>query len=123
MSEAYCRPITDVTHRAYEIGLAGIAIEKIEAAIIRAIKTRKFMPCAAELRELCGEAPADSSARAFIEDCRRAEIECQRRRVENPMAPMIPHAEPKRITHQYQQRTSATLLEELEKCTGYRQDK
>ena len=114
MSEAYCRPITDITHRAYEIGLAGIAVERIESAVVEAIRTRKFMPVAAELRELCGEAKADSPEQRFIEDCKRAEIDCERRRRENPMIPITgPREQPKRLLCSSPTKTQQQLLEEI----------
>lgn len=54
LAEAYRREITDVTIRAYEMGLQGVAIVDIERAAQRAVETCKFMPVPAELRELAG---------------------------------------------------------------------
>ena len=57
-----------------------------------------------------------SPAARFIEDCHRAEVECARRRIENPMVPITGpkrEQEPLRITHDYSGRTQQQILEEL----------
>lgn len=54
LAEAYRREITDVTIKAYEMGLRGVPIADIERATQRAVETCKFMPSPAELRELAG---------------------------------------------------------------------
>ncbi len=121
MCETFCRPASKATFYGYEIGLADLPIERIEAAVVEAIRTKKFMPTAAELRELCGEAPADSSAAKFIEDCRKAEIECARRRQENPAIPQVSNVQwkPKQITHEAP-KSPEQLLRELEACTEFK---
>ncbi len=55
LAEAYRREITDVTIKAYEMGLQGVPIADIERATQRAVETCKFMPVPSELRELAGE--------------------------------------------------------------------
>jgi hypothetical protein len=54
LAEAYRREITDVTIKAYEMGLQGVPIADIERAAQRAVETCKFMPVPSELRELAG---------------------------------------------------------------------
>jgi hypothetical protein len=55
LAEAFSRSVTQATFRAYELGLDGIPLERIEAAVRFALQTCKFMPSPAELRELAGE--------------------------------------------------------------------
>ena len=54
LGAAFNRPITPAVLTAYEMGLEGLAIEEIEGAAKRALRTCKFMPTPAELRELAG---------------------------------------------------------------------
>ena len=66
LGETYGRQITEVTIRAYEIGMAGIPIQAIESAVNRAVTEKKFMPVPAELRELAGEMrPEDRAVKAW----------------------------------------------------------
>ena len=53
MAEAFCRPVTEITLYAYEYALSDVPIAIVEAAIIEAIRTRRYMPNVAEVRELC----------------------------------------------------------------------
>lgn len=55
LAEAYGRTVTKVTFLAYIAGLDGLTVEQIEQGVNRALKTCKFMPAPAELRELAGE--------------------------------------------------------------------
>ena len=43
-----------VTFKAYEVGLADLPAEAVEAAAMRALRSCKFVPSVAELREMCG---------------------------------------------------------------------
>lgn len=66
LGETYGRPVTEVTIRAYEIGMAGLPIIAIERAVNRAVTESKFMPVPAELRELSGELmPSDRAIKAW----------------------------------------------------------
>lgn len=62
LGEAFGRPVTTVTIRAYEIGLRGLSIADIERAVNIAIAERKFMPVPSELRELAGEMRVEDRA-------------------------------------------------------------
>lgn len=55
LAEAFSRQCTQATFRAYELGLDGLPLERIETAVRIALQTCKFMPSPAELRELAGE--------------------------------------------------------------------
>ncbi len=55
LGETFGRIVTKVTIRAYEIGLEGLPIESVDAAVHRAIAECKFMPVPADLRALAGE--------------------------------------------------------------------
>lgn len=67
LAEAYGRLATEVTFRAYIAGLEGLTVEQIETGVNRALKTCKFMPTPAELRELSGELRAnDRAVKAWI---------------------------------------------------------
>lgn len=60
------KDITPTTIRAYAIGLAGLSAEQLQAATYAAMRTCKFFPAPAELRELAGEArPEDAAERAW----------------------------------------------------------
>lgn len=50
------READEATYEAYRIGLDDLPIEDIAQAVAKAIRTCKFMPPAAELRELAGAA-------------------------------------------------------------------
>lgn len=67
LAEAFGRLATEVTFRAYIAGLEGLTVEQIETGVNRALKTCKFMPTPAELRELSGELRAnDRAVKAWI---------------------------------------------------------
>jgi len=72
LGAAFNRPITPAVLTAYEMGLDGLAIEEIEAAAKRALKTCKFMPTPAELRELAGDAKPEDAALIAWEIATRA---------------------------------------------------
>ena len=57
LAEAFGRKASVAMVRAYRIGLVGLTIEAIEQAAANALRTSKFMPSPAELRELTGELP------------------------------------------------------------------
>lgn len=62
------KDITPTTIRAYAIGLAGLSVEQMQAATHAAMRTCKFFPAPAELRELAGEAkPEDAAERAWAQ--------------------------------------------------------
>ena len=54
LCEAYRQTATEVTIRAYEMGLDGLTAEHIEEAVRLALQRLKFMPTPAELRDLVG---------------------------------------------------------------------
>jgi hypothetical protein len=55
LAEAFGRTATEATIAAYTIGLGGLTPKQIENATGKALRTCKFMPTPAELRELAGE--------------------------------------------------------------------
>jgi hypothetical protein len=67
LAEAFGRQATDVTFRAYIAGLEGLSVEQIEIGVNRALRTCKFMPTPAELREMSGELKGgDRAVKAWI---------------------------------------------------------
>jgi hypothetical protein len=69
LCEAFGRTASEVTIGAYEIGLAGLTAEQIEQATAMALRTKKFMPVPAELRELAASSGAcyeNMAERAFL---------------------------------------------------------
>lgn len=67
LAEAFGRTVTPATIHAYELGLAGIDAESLQHATAAALRTCKFMPTPAELRELSGEMkPTERSIHAFM---------------------------------------------------------
>lgn len=67
LAEAFGRQATDVTFRAYIAGLEGLSVEQIETGVNRALRTCKFMPAPAELRELSGELKGqDRAVKAWL---------------------------------------------------------
>jgi len=68
LCEAFNRTPTKATFEGYTIGLEDIPLPAIEGAVRRALRELRFMPTAAELRELAGD--LSSSDRAVIAwDC------------------------------------------------------
>jgi hypothetical protein len=66
MAATFRQEATEALFEGYRLGLEGIPIDAIERAIKRAIQGSKFMPSAAELRELAGDMlPADRAVKAF----------------------------------------------------------
>lgn len=55
LGEAYRQKVSDVTIRAYEIGLDGMTAESINQATARAIRECRWMPVPAELRTFARE--------------------------------------------------------------------
>lgn len=55
LAEAFGRTLSAVTIDAYRIGLRGLTPEQIQVATEAALRTCKFMPTPAELRELAGD--------------------------------------------------------------------
>lgn len=55
LAEAFGRTATEATIAAYTIGLGGLSPRQIENATGKALRSCKFMPTPAELRELSGE--------------------------------------------------------------------
>lgn len=55
LCEAFRQKPTEAMFAAYQMGLGDLPVESVEAAAQRAIRTCKFMPTVAELRELAGE--------------------------------------------------------------------
>ena len=62
LSEAFGRTSTEATVRAYTIGLEGLSPEQVERATGIALRSCKFMPSPAEIRELSGEAKSADRA-------------------------------------------------------------
>lgn len=54
LCEAFRRTPSQVTFASYEIGLDGLSDQEVALATEKALKTSKFMPSPAELRELAG---------------------------------------------------------------------
>lgn len=66
MAEAFNRTTSKTTVNAYRMGLEGLTAEQVTSAAKRALRTCKFMPSPAEMRELSGELPpADRSVIAW----------------------------------------------------------
>lgn len=55
LAEAFNRQASDAMVRAYAIGLEGLTAQQIESAAAAALRSCRFMPTPAELRELAGE--------------------------------------------------------------------
>lgn len=55
LAENFRQQVTEHTFEAYIAGLDGLSMPQIEAGMNRALRECKFMPPAAELRELSGE--------------------------------------------------------------------
>lgn len=73
LGEAFRQKITKETILAYEFGLDDLEAEQIELAVRHGIKSCKFMPTPAELRELAnvGElSPAVRAERAWLVYCK-----------------------------------------------------
>lgn len=67
LCEAYGRTATAATFAAYELGLEGIDLPAIKAAVTQSLRRGKFMPSPAELREMSGELkPEDRAQRAWL---------------------------------------------------------
>lgn len=63
LCEAFGRKPTPATYTAYDVGLAGLAVEAVERATVKALQRhRGFMPTPAEIRELAGEVRPDDRA-------------------------------------------------------------
>lgn len=62
LCESFGRTPSKVTYLAYEIGLSDLPIESITKAVERALRESRFMPSAAELRELAGETTKEDRA-------------------------------------------------------------
>lgn len=66
LSEAFGKPPTANKIEAYRLGLCDLPDDHIKAATQAALRSSKFMPSPAELRELAGEAkPEDAAERAW----------------------------------------------------------
>lgn len=68
LAEAFQRSITAATIGAYRLGLSDLAIEVIEKAAAHAIRRCRFMPSAAEIRQLAAAdepSPEDRAVRAW----------------------------------------------------------
>lgn len=62
LCEAFTRQASVVTFRAYQVGLDGLTAEQIGKAVAIALRSCKFMPSPAELRELAGEMKSEDRA-------------------------------------------------------------
>ena len=62
LCETFGRTASAATFMAYELGLEGLDINVIEAAVGRALRECRFMPVPSELRELSGEPSAQDRA-------------------------------------------------------------
>lgn len=54
LAEAFGRPTTDAMLEAYRIGLSDLPADIVEKAASVAVRERKYMPTASEIRELAG---------------------------------------------------------------------
>jgi hypothetical protein len=55
LATAFNRQADEATFLAYTIGLEGLTVTQVRQAVGRALRTCKFMPSPAELREMAGE--------------------------------------------------------------------
>lgn len=62
LARTFGRDADEATFRGYELGLSDVPIDRIQQAVVRAIREKKFMPTVAELRELAGELTPDVRA-------------------------------------------------------------
>lgn len=62
LARTFGRDADEATFTGYELGLSDVPLDRIQQAVVRAIRERKFMPTVAELRELAGELTADVRA-------------------------------------------------------------
>jgi hypothetical protein len=66
LGEAFGRQVSEVTIRAYEVGLGDLPIDAVEAAARRCIAEARYMPVPAELRAMCGElSPSQRAIKAW----------------------------------------------------------
>ncbi len=72
LAESFRVKPSEAMVEGYRIGLDGLEISKIKAAATTAIRTKKFMPSAAELRELAGEMSIDDRAVLAFDALNRA---------------------------------------------------
>ena len=66
--------VSETIFDGYWMGLSDLAIEAIEASVVRAIRTCKFLPTVVELRELSGEVPTEARALRAWEAFNRAVV-------------------------------------------------
>ena len=62
LARAFNRDADEATFTGYELGLSDVPLDRLQQAVVRAIRERKFMPTVAELRELAGELTPDVRA-------------------------------------------------------------
>jgi hypothetical protein len=62
LCETFGRTPSEATFFGYELGLADLPVDKVEAAALQAIRTCRFMPTVNELRQLAGELTPDARA-------------------------------------------------------------
>lgn len=62
LASTYGRQASPALLEGYLVGLAGLELQEVEQAIGMALRTCKFMPSPAELRELAGEMRPDDAA-------------------------------------------------------------
>lgn len=62
LGESFRQKVTETTIEAYRIGLYDLPVDAIEKSIHAAIRSCKFMPTVAELRELAGGVKAEDRA-------------------------------------------------------------
>lgn len=62
MAAMFSREATEAMLAGYWLGLGDLPIEAVERAVAAGIRSCKFMPVAAELRELAGDSRADDRA-------------------------------------------------------------
>lgn len=72
LCETFARQPSEVTIEAYWIGLEDLSIESIEAAVRASIRSSRFMPSPAELRDLTGDATPKDRAQLAWELVRRS---------------------------------------------------
>jgi hypothetical protein len=72
LASTFQRQVTPAMLQGYLIGLSGMALEDVKQATQTALRTCKFMPAPAELRELAGDAKPEDAALIAWEIATRA---------------------------------------------------
>lgn len=62
LASTFGREVDEALIMGFEMGLEGLTTEQIERSVALAVRTKKFFPSPAELRELAGEVPSGERA-------------------------------------------------------------